>query len=265
VYRSVLSTAGNLPVTLRTFDLGGEKFSAASAAPKEANPALGLRAVRLSLSQPEQFLVQLRAMVRASAYGAAQIMIPMITGIEEFRTVRALLRTAIKQVDAKRQGRADHIPLGAMIEVPSAAIMAPVLAEEAEFLCIGTNDLVQYTLAMDRSSREMAQMASPFDPSIIRLIRATVEGAQQWDRPISVCGAMASDPFAAVLLLGLGIRDLSMEAPAMWEIREALSRVTVLEATRALEVALRLKSSSEIEGALKVTFGPRFTDLTVED
>jgi len=263
LYRSVIQAMGERPVTLRTFDLGGDKFPSAIAMPKETNPALGMRAVRLSLVHQDLFLRQLRAMIRASAHGTLQVMVPMISRIEELRTVRSLFNRAQSEVDAAGHKRAQHIPLGTMIEVPAAALMADVFAEEAEFLCVGTNDLVQYTLAADRSSRELVQIASAFSPAILHLIRSTVAAAEHWQRPLSVCGAMASDPFAVILLLGLGVRDISMEASAIGEIRAILARLSIEEARLATLEALRQKSADDVENSLVAQFGERLVDLLV--
>lgn len=261
LYRRVLQAMGERPVTLRTFDLGGDKFPTAIAMPKEINPALGIRAVRLSLLNHDLFLTQLRAMIRASAHGTLQVMVPMISRIEELRRVRQLFNRALAEVDAAGHPRAAHVPLGTMIEVPAAALMADVFAQDAEFLCVGTNDLVQYTLAADRSSRELVEIASPFSPAILQLLRLTVTAAQRWKRPLSVCGAMASDPFAVLLLLGLGVRDLSMEASAIGEIRAILSRVTIPEVEKVTSEALLAHSSDDVENGLVAQFGERFVDV----
>jgi phosphotransferase system enzyme I (PtsI) len=242
-------------------DIGGDKFVSAFQAPPQMNPALGLRAVRLALSRPELFLEQLRAIVRASAHGDLRVMIPMIASVHELREVRELMDEAIAQVDAKGQPRAKHIPLGAMIEVPSAAIMAHEMAVIAEFLSIGTNDLIQYALAVDRMSRDLAPLASPFDPSILRLIRSVIEAGQRRNRPVSVCGAMASDPLSAVTLIGMGLRELSMEASAIPEVREAISRVTLKETEAIVLDTLELSTAQEIEAAIAEVFAPRFSDL----
>jgi phosphotransferase system enzyme I (PtsI) len=225
------------------------------------NPALGLRAVRLALSQPEVFMTQLRAMVRASAHGDVRIMIPMLAGIQELREVRKLLVRSIADVDARGLAHAPNIPLGAMIEVPSAAIMAEVFAREADFFSLGTNDLIQYALAIDRTSRTLAALASPFDPSIIRLIDTVARAARAAAIPVAICGAMASDPLAVTLLVGLGLRELSMEAAAIPEIKEALRRVTVAECEAAAQAALASDSAEAVEGLVARSFAPRLYDL----
>lgn len=264
-YRRVVEIMAPLPVTLRTFDIGGDKFVSTFQTPLEMNPALGLRAVRLGLERPELFKTQLRAMVRASVHGKVQIMVPMVASIDEMRAVRALLAEATTEVDQAGHPHADQIPLGCMVEVPSAAILATEFAREAEFLSIGTNDLVQYALAVDRTSRELARLASYFDPAIVRLVHGVIQAGAARSRPVSVCGAMASDPLAAILLVGMGLRSLSMEASAIPEVKAALARVTLEEARDAAEAAYEASTAREIEEALAERFAPRLADLLDEE
>ncbi|WP_437807893.1 phosphoenolpyruvate--protein phosphotransferase [Sorangium sp. So ce1078] len=261
IFRAVVEALRPKPVTLRTFDIGGDKFVSTFQVPPEMNPMLGLRAVRLALSRPDVFLEHLRAMVRASAYGDVRIMIPMVAGLGELRQVRALLHRAQEQVRARGQPCADQIPLGVMIEVPAAAIMVDHFAREAAFLSLGTNDLIQYALAVDRTSRSLAYLASPFDPSILRLITKVIQAGQEYGRPVSLCGAMASDPLAALLLLGLGLRDFSMEAAAIPEIKETLRRVTLAEAEAVAAEALACATAEEVECCVAAAFAPDLYDL----
>jgi phosphotransferase system enzyme I (PtsI) len=261
LYRAVVEAVAPRPVTLRTFDIGGDKFASSFALPAEMNPALGLRAVRLALSRPDVFLTQLRAMVRASAHGDLRIMVPMVASVQELREVRKLLGRAMQQVDEAGKDRAPHIPLGMMIEVPSAVIMADVFAREAEFFSLGTNDLIQYALAIDRTNRSLAPLATPFHPAIIRMIRQVSRAASAHNIPVAICGAMASDPLAAVLLVGLGLRELSMEAAAIPEIKEALRRVTVTECEKAAEAALARDTADAVEELVAGTFAPTLYDL----
>ncbi|APR81676.1 Phosphoenolpyruvate-protein phosphotransferase of PTS system [Minicystis rosea] len=261
IFRAVVEAMSPRPVTLRTFDIGGDKFASSFKVPPEMNPMLGLRAVRLALSRPEVFLDHLRAMVRASAHGEVKVMIPMVSNLLELRQVRALLKQAQDEVRARGQACADEIPLGVMIEVPAAAVMVDLFAEESAFLSLGTNDLIQYALAVDRTSQSMAYLASPFHPAVLRMIAGVVRAGEEWDCPVSVCGAMASDPLAAILLLGLGLRDLSMEAAAIPEIKETLRRVTLAEAEAAAAEAMRMRTAEEIEHLLAETFAPRLYDL----
>ncbi len=261
IYRAVIEAVAPRPVILRTFDIGGDKFASSFKLPAEMNPALGLRAVRLALSQPDVFLTQLRAMVRASAHGDVRVMIPMVSGIHELREVRKLLTRAIREVEARGLAHAAKIPLGVMIEVPSAAVMADVFAKEAEFFSLGTNDLIQYALAIDRTSQSLATLASPFDPAIVRLIAGVVRAAKDHGIPVSLCGAMASDPLAATLLLGLGLRELSMEAAAIPELKEAIRRVTIAECEAVAVEALASDTAERVESAVAKAFAPRLYDL----
>ena len=260
-YRHVLETVAPLPVTLRTFDIGGDKTVPSLHGPQGANPALGLRAVRLGLARPDLFLTQLRALVRASAHGRLQIMIPMISSVAELRATLRLLAQAVSEVDNCGNARAAFIPCGCMVEVPAAAIMANELAQEAAFLSIGTNDLVQYTLAVDRSRPELVSLGSSFDPAVLRLIRRTVRAGDRHRRPVTVCGAMASDPLAVVLLLGLGVRDLSMEGTAIPELKEAISRISLPEAEQLADEALACKTAEEVERMVTEMYAPCFADL----
>jgi phosphoenolpyruvate-protein phosphotransferase (PTS system enzyme I) len=261
LYRAVVEAVAPRPVTLRTFDIGGDKFASSFQLPAEMNPALGLRAVRLALSRPDVFLTHLRAMLRASVHGDLRIMVPMVASVQELREVRRLLGRAMNEVDAAGHGRAKHIPLGMMIEVPSAVVMADVLAREAEFFSIGTNDLIQYTLAIDRGNRSLAPLASPFHPAILRMIRQVTRAAAVHAVPVALCGAMASDPLAAVLLLGLGLRELSMEAAAIPEIKEAIRRVTMADCERTAEAALALDTAEAVEELVAGAFAPSLFDL----
>jgi phosphotransferase system enzyme I (PtsI) len=261
VFRWVVEAMRPKPVTLRTFDIGGDKFVSTFQVPPEMNPMLGLRAVRLALSRPDVFLEHLRAMVRASAYGDVRIMIPMVASLNELRQVRALLAQAKEDVRARGLPMAEEIPLGVMIEVPAAAVLVDVFAQEAAFMSLGTNDLIQYALAIDRTSRSLAYLASPFDPAILRLIAGVIRAGEEWERPVSVCGAMASDPLAAVLLLGLGVRDLSMEAAAIPEIKETLRRVTLAEAEAVAGEAIGCHTAEDVEHCVAAAFAPRLYDL----
>ncbi len=261
IYRRVVETVAPLPVTLRTFDIGGEKLAPALQGPSGLNPALGVRGIRLGLAMPELLLTQLRAMVRASAHGRVQIMIPMVATVGEFRAVQRLVYQAMDEIDARGLPRAAFIPCGCMIEVPSAAMMADELAREAAFLSIGTNDLVQYTLAVDRGRRELVALASPFDPAVLRLIRRTARAGERHNRRVLACGAMASDPLGVLLLLGMGLRELSMEGAAIPELKEAISRVSMQELEQLADAALASSTAEEVERMVTEGYAPCFADL----
>jgi phosphoenolpyruvate-protein phosphotransferase (PTS system enzyme I) len=254
-YRRVAEIMNPLSVTLRTFDIGGDKFVSVFQMPSEMNPALGLRAVRLGLARPEIFMTQLRAMIRATAHGKLRIMLPMIASLGELFAVKELYEQALKDVDRRGLLRAEHISLGIMVEVPSAAVLAHEFAEHAEFMSIGTNDLVQYTLAVDRSTPELAYLASYFDPAILRLIRNVIEAGKAKQRPVLLCGAMASDPMAALLLVGMGLREMSMEAAAVPEVREVLANVTLEQVERAAADAMSELTAAGVQAALTRHFG----------
>lgn len=261
IFKSALTAMRGRPLTLRTFDLGGDKFTSTFRLPHELNPMLGLRAVRLALTRPEVFREHLRAMVRASAFGDVRIMVPMVAGLSELRKVRDMLERAMDEVRAAGEPVADTIPLGVMIEVPSAAVLADQFAREAAFMSIGTNDLVQYTLAVDRASRRLAYLASPFDPAIVRLIHNVVRAGAEHECPVSVCGAMAADPLAVILLMGLGIRELSMEPGAIAEIREVIRRTGYEEAREIAMTALNLSTADDVEHSIAEVFAPRLYDI----
>lgn len=261
IYRAVVEAMRPKPVILRTFDIGGDKFSSSFQVPPEMNPMLGLRAVRLALSRTDVFLDQLRAMVRASAHGDVRIMVPMVATLTELRQVRVLLARAQAEVAARGQAAAAEIPLGVMIEVPSAAVMVDLFAQEAAFLSLGTNDLIQYSLAVDRTSQSLAYLASPFDPALLRLIAGVLRAGEEWDCPVSICGAMASDPLAALMLLGLGVRVFSMEAAAIPEIKETFRRVTLADAEGVAAEVMRLHTAEEVEHCVAAAFAPVIYDL----
>lgn len=264
-FRSVLGALGRRPMTLRTFDIGGDKQLGGILLPREPNPALGLRAVRLALAHPELLRTQLRAMIRASAFGDVRIMVPMIASYREWVEVKRIFARALEEVDAAGHERAADIPLGLMIEVPSAAVMADLFAQSGAFLSLGTNDLVQYTLAVDRTSPHLAHLASPFDPAVLRLAKRVADAANEAACPVTVCGAMAGDPLAAILLVGLGFRVLSMEPAAIPEVKEALHRIALEEAVAAADDALQQPSAEDVEHLLAVAFAPRLFDLLSGD
>ncbi len=263
VFRAVVEAIRPRPVVLRTFDIGGDKFVSTFQLPPEMNPMLGLRAIRLALSRPDVFMEQLRAMVRASAFGDVRIMIPMVASLSELRETKRLLEEARAQVKARGQAMAEHIPLGVMIEVPSAALMVDRFAQEAAFLSLGTNDLIQYALAVDRTARNLAYLASPFDPSILRLVSNVVRAGLLYNCPVSICGAAASDPLCAVLLLGLGLRDFSMESAAIPEIKETFRRIKIGEAEGIAEEALGCTTAAEVEECVAGALATKLADLLI--
>ena len=261
IYRETILAMNGKPVVLRTFDIGGDKFASSFEVPPELNPALGLRAVRLALSRPEVLLVQLRAMARASAFGDLRILVPMVSQVAEMKKVRELLAQAVAEIRARGKATADTIPLGMMIEVPSAAILADVFARHADFFSLGTNDLVQYLLAVDRTNTELAPLASPYDPAALRLIANVAREAEAAGIPLSICGAMASDLHALPLLVGLGLRKLSMEPATIRTVKAALRRLDAATCRTIATRALQAESATEVRAMVHEATESLLSDL----
>ncbi|MCC7049360.1 MAG: phosphoenolpyruvate--protein phosphotransferase [Alphaproteobacteria bacterium] len=232
--REIVRGMGGKPVTIRTLDIGNDKLIGTDGATADtANPALGLRAIRLSLQRRDLLEAQLAAILRAAAHGPVRILLPMITSEVEINEVRDVLRGVARRLKRRGQRQAEEMPpLGAMIEVPGAALSADALALAADFFALGTNDLTQYTLAIDRGDEQVAHLYNPLHPAVLRLIQFTVEAALRARIPVSVCGEMASDPRFLPLLLGLGIRDLSMAPVHLLRVKQRLRAVDLDASTR---------------------------------
>jgi phosphotransferase system enzyme I (PtsI) len=230
-YRDAVIAMAGRPVTLRTLDLGADKVpQGVMDLRREENPALGLRGVRLSLARPDVFAMQLRAMLRASAYGPVRILLPMVSRVDEVLASRALLEACRADLVAQRHAIAEEIELGAMVEVPGAALASAGLQRAVDFLAIGSNDLTQYTLAADRNNADLAQTYDPLHPAVLRLIALTVDNARRARKSISLCGELAGDPRMTALLIALGLTELSLHVGAVLEVREVvlgLSRKTL--------------------------------------
>ena len=222
-YRDAVMAMAGKPVTLRTLDLGADKAGAGVLGiSAELNPALGLRGVRLSLTRRASFVAQLRAMLRASAFGPVRILLPMVTSVDEIEQTAQLLENCRRALESERVAIAESVPLGAMIEVPGAALIGAEIANACDFLALGSNDLVQYTLAADRNNAAVASNYDPLHPAVLRLIALTVENAQRAKRPLTICGEMAGDPLLMPVLLALGLTEFSMHPNATLEARERL-------------------------------------------
>ncbi|MGH7544689.1 MAG: phosphoenolpyruvate--protein phosphotransferase [Gemmatimonadota bacterium] len=241
-FRAVAQTMGARPVTVRTYDLGGDKFPLFLEMPREENPFLGWRAIRVTLDMPELFRKQLRAILRASAYGRIQICLPMVNSVDEVLATRRLLDES--KIELHREGKVfdDACALGVMIETPAAAATAELLARHVDFFSIGTNDLIQYALAVDRGNARLARYYDPYHPGVLRLIRQTIEVADAAAIPVTVCGEMASDVLSAYLLLGLGLRSLSVNPNALTEIKKLVRSVRVADAEAAARRAVAAES-----------------------
>ncbi len=245
-YARIVKAMAPEPVVIRTMDLGGDKLIHAVDSPPEANPFLGWRGIRICLDNPDLFKTQLRAILRSAVHGEAHILLPMISGLDEVRQAREMIAETAAELG--REG-VDHSPeckVGVMIEVPSAAITAEQLAREVDFFSLGTNDLVQYTLAVDRGTARVAGLYQPLHPAVLRLIQRVTEASHGAGIPTSICGEMVADPVAALLLMGLGVRQLSVSPPQIPEVRELL-RVTEIGQTAALaRQCLTLTSAREV-------------------
>ena len=222
-YARVVSSVKG-PITIRTLDLGADKQvdSGRQHGPTPNNPALGLRAIRLCLREPDLFRAQVRALLRASAHGNVKIMLPMISSLQEFRQALALMETARVQLQREKKKVGRDVEIGAMIEVPAAAIAAPILARHAKFFSIGTNDLIQYTLAIDRVDDEVNYLYDPLHPAVLQLIRLTIQAGTRFGIPVAMCGEMAGDPRFTRLLLGLGLTEFSMHPASILEVKRQI-------------------------------------------
>ena len=246
-YRSVLEAFPNGPVVIRTLDIGGDKKLPYLPMDDELNPFLGLRAIRLCFKEVGLFKTQLRAILRASVYGHAHIMFPMISSITEVRQAKAILTDCMKELDAEQLAYDKDVKVGVMIEIPSAAIAADIIAKEVDFFSIGTNDLCQYTLAVDRMNQEVSYLYDPFNPAILRLIKqVTATSDKKDDFFAGMCGEMAGDPAAAVLLLGLGLYEFSMSALSIPQIKKIIRNVRYEDAKAIAEAALNMETGEEI-------------------
>ncbi len=245
-YKEVAEIIAPMPVTIRTLDLGGDKFSSVLPLVKEINPALGLRAIRFSLKEEALFRRQLRAILRAGAFGNVQLMFPMISGVQEVIDAKAVLRSVKEELDREGLPHNPDIRVGIMIEIPSAVTVADILARHVDFFSIGTNDLIQYALAIDRINEHVAYMYQPFHPAILRMIRQVVESARTAGIEVALCGEMAGDPVCAPILVGLGIKELSMNAGSIPSIKDAVRTLSGTEARERVAAMLQLNTSQEI-------------------
>lgn len=248
-YRRVAEVMNGAPVTIRTLDLGADKAPSGRMI-EEKNPFLGLRSIRLSLRNPDLFRVQLRAVLRASASGAIRVMFPLISTLEELREARRFLRGVMVELEGEGLAFNPQIPVGMMVETPSAVVMLDRFLPEVDFISIGTNDLIQYTLAVDRSNSAVADLYHPTDPAVLRLLEMALRAAGARSTPVSLCGQIAG-PHYVMLLLGLGLRDLSVTPVAIPEIKRVCRELTLTQCERAARRALALDDARQIENMLK--------------
>ncbi|HMA33724.1 MAG TPA: phosphoenolpyruvate--protein phosphotransferase, partial [Chloroflexia bacterium] len=239
-YRTMARALKSYPLIIRTLDIGGDKNVPYLDLPKEQNPFLGVRGIRLCLAQPELFRTQLRAIYRAAQYGNVKIMFPMVATLEEVEQAKAIADEVRREVDA------GPLDIGIMVEVPSAVLMADELATEVDFFSIGTNDLTQYTLAMDRLHPQLAPQADALHPAVLRMIQRTVEAARAAGKWVGVCGGLAGDPKGAVILVGLGVTELSMSIPSIAGVKAQLRRVALPEARALAAQAVACRTAAAV-------------------
>lgn len=245
IYRRLAEEMRPHPVIVRTFDIDAGQITADRGA-SQPNPVLGMRSTRLLLQHKEVLKTQLRALLRARVHGNLKVMFPMVSGIEEFRKARAVLEEAKEELRASGREFDPHLASGVTLEVPAAAATADLLAREAEFLSIGTNDLIQYYLAVDRSNERVSQLYQPLHPAILRILRFIIEAGRQANIPVGVCGEIASDPLLVVILVGFGIDELSMSAAAIPHVKDFIRKLSAREAREIAEQALGLATPEEV-------------------
>jgi phosphotransferase system enzyme I (PtsI) len=232
--------------TIRTFDLGGDKFFSDPKLAKEMNPQMGLRAIRFCLKEVDLFKIQLRAILRASAYGKTRILFPMISGVEEIRQAKKILTEVKEELGKEGVPIGEDLEVGIMIEVPSAVMVVEALAKEADFFSIGTNDLIQYALAIDRINERVNYLYEPLHPAVIRMIKHVVDVGHMMGIPVAMCGEMAGEPLYTMILLGLELDELSMNPLAIPKMKMLVQQSFRTEARRLVHKILRLTSAEEI-------------------
>ncbi|MGZ9587038.1 phosphoenolpyruvate--protein phosphotransferase [Paenibacillus marinisediminis] len=265
VYREVAEAFKDQSVIIRTLDIGGDKPMEYLQIPEEDNPFLGYRAIRICLNRTDVFKTQLRAILRASAHGQVKVMFPMISSMEEIIAAKEILEEAKRELREEQLPFDEKLPIGIMIEVPAAAATADLLAEEVDFFSIGTNDLVQYTLAVDRMNEQIAHMYDPYHPAVLRLIRNAVEGAKLHGISVGVCGEMAGDPQAVPLWIALGIDELSMSSRSIPRVKAAVRRAQYEQAVQVTEQAYACRNKAGLEKVLGLESPPEHTPPLVNE
>jgi phosphotransferase system enzyme I (PtsI) len=262
-YTKVLTALAPRPVTIRTFDLGADKLPVGVRS-HDQNPALGLRALRYCLRHPDMFRAQLRGLLRASVHGNLKVMFPMVSGVLELRAAKRALLEAREEL--RREGVETRMPpIGIMVELPSAAIIADRLARECEFLSIGTNDLIQYTMAIDRQNKDVAYLYRPLHLAVLRMLKFVCDAGQDAGIPVSMCGEMAGEPIYALVLLGLGLDELSMNGPSIPLVKRVLRAASAADGRRLVERILELTAADDIEREVSAEMVSRFGSLLESD
>lgn len=245
-YKKAVEACNGELCVIRTMDIGGDKPLPYLNIPHEDNPFLGYRAIRISLNRRDLFMPQLKAILRAGVYGKAAIMAPMVVSVDEILRLRAFVREAMQELEDEGKEYSKSVQLGIMVETPAAAVMTPTFAKYVDFFSIGTNDLVQYTLSVDRVNPNVHYLYNHFHPAVLQLIQRTITAANEHDIWAGMCGEMASDPYAAVILMAMGIHELSMSAPSIPRVKEMIRSVTLAEAKTHLEKVMAMESGEQV-------------------
>ena len=251
VYRQILAAMHGKRVVIRTLDVGGDKTLPYLHQPHEENPFLGCRGLRFSLREEEMFRSHLRAVLRASAYGEANLLLPMVTGVEEVRQAKEILEEEKEALRRRKVDFDENLPLGVMVETVAACLMADVFSKEADFFSLGTNDLTQYVLGVDRGNARVAHLYSYFHPGVLRMIRQVLETARQNGIPVSMCGEAAAEPALAPVLLSFGLKNFSVAPVALLPLRKTISLWTMEEANAVTEEAMSLATEEEVREFLQ--------------
>ncbi|MCD6527513.1 MAG: phosphoenolpyruvate--protein phosphotransferase [Desulfuromonas sp.] len=263
-YRSLVEKIAPHPVTIRTLDVGGDKFVADISLLDEANPAMGLRSIRLSLHEKTLFKIQLRAILRASAYGCVRLMFPMITGVAEVRACKEMLNQVKDELRGEDIAFDEQLAVGIMIETPSAVFLADLLAREVDFFSVGTNDLIQYCLAVDRGNEHVAYLYEPFHPTILRALKRVVDAARQAGIKACICGEMASEPMSSLVLLAMGYTELSMNSCGISRVKKLLRQWNAADGNELLEQLLQRSTATEVMNYLESAMRHHFPDAQVD-
>ena len=258
-FKKVVQAMEPYPVVIRTLDIGADKQLSKISDIPEDNPALGLRGIRLSLTQPDLFMTQLKGILRASLYGKTKILYPMVSSVEEIVEANRYLEQAKDELRNAQIPFHDDIPVGAMVETPSAALITDHILEQVDYISIGTNDLIQYVLAVDRINENVAHLYQPFHPSVLRILKDIFTKAERMGKPVSICGELGGDPMATILLLGLGkVDELSMEPHSIPKVKNILRKVTLKDARKLADHALSLSTSEEVNRFINNEMRNRF-------
>lgn len=256
-YRDAVEKCNGKLCVIRTMDIGGDKPLPYLNIPKEENPFLGWRALRICLARRDIFMPQVKAILRAGVYGKAAMMLPMVIRLSEIDKVKQIIGEAKTMLKQEDKVFSDNVQLGIMVETPAAAVMTPIFAKHVDFFSIGTNDLIQYTLAVDRVNSNVSYLYDPFNPGVLALIKRTIDSANEHKIWAGMCGEMASDPYAAVILMAMGITELSMSAPSIPRVKELIRSVSMAEAKEAMNKVMSMEHAADIKEYLQGKFGKR--------